>query len=104
VKKSKKDEVSDLDEDLCFSSRRIDKIIAVFNGFSKDELKDNEYIQQVLDENKLTYGLNYEFQHYVCLCGLFPPKRNIVKNWKHNQEIFINLVKAEGKVGVEHFL
>lgn len=43
-KKDKKDEISDLDEDLCSTSRRIDKIIAVFNGLSKDELKDNECI------------------------------------------------------------
>jgi len=43
-KKDKKDEISDLDEDLCFKSRRIDKIIAVFNGLSKEELKDNEVI------------------------------------------------------------
>lgn len=89
---------------MCYSSRRIDKIIAVFNGLSKDELKDNEVIQSVLDENKMTYGLNYEFQHYVCLSGLFTTKRNIVKNWKYNQQIFVDLVKAEGKVGVEHFM
>ena len=82
----------------------LEKVITVFNGLSKDEMKDNETIQQVLDENKQTYGLNYEFQHYVCLCGLFSPKRNIVKNWKHNQTIFVDLVKAEGKIGVDHFL
>ena len=30
----------------------LEKVITVFNGLSKDEMKDNEPIQQVLDENK----------------------------------------------------
>lgn len=39
----------------------LDKIVEVFNGLSKDDLKDNELISQILEENKQTYGLNYEF-------------------------------------------
>jgi len=39
----------------------LDKIIEVFAGLSKDDLKDNELISQILEENKQTYGLNYEF-------------------------------------------
>ena len=70
------------------------------HSLSKDDLKDNDIVEMKLKEHAMTYGLTYEFRHYVALCGLFPPKRNIVKNWKHNQIIFVNLVKGEGKIGL----
>lgn len=40
----------------------------------------------------------------MALCGLFPPSRNILKNFSTNEDVFINLVKNEGKVGKDHFL
>ena len=36
--------------------------------------------------------------------GLFPPSRNIIKNWDTNEEVFIRLVKEQGKDGKDHFL
>jgi hypothetical protein len=51
----------------------------------------------------MTYGLKYELLHYVALCGLFHPKRNILKNWNTNQMVFVNFVKSEGRIGIEHF-
>jgi len=42
--------------------------------------------------------------HFAALAGLFPPKRNILKNWSANEEIFVGFVKKEGKIGIEHFM
>jgi hypothetical protein len=45
-----------------------------------------------------------DFSHFVALCGLFKPSRNILKHWAANEELFIKLVKQEGKIGIDHFL
>lgn len=50
------------------------------------------------------YDLPVEFLHFVALCGLFPPTRNILKNFSNNEAVFIQLVKNEGKIGKDHFL
>lgn len=42
--------------------------------------------------------------HYIALCGVFSPSRNIVKYWDLNEELFIKLVKIDGKLGLEHFM
>lgn len=108
MKKKKKDnnveEVSDLDEELVWDSRRINKLINDIQSCKKDDLKDNEIVSDILELGKSTYGLDYAFLHYVALAGLFPPKRNILKNWTHNEKIFVDFVKKEGKIGIEHFL
>lgn len=110
VKKSKKEkkaeaaEVSDLDEELTWDSRRLNKLIGDLHKLKKDDLKDNEVIAQILEEGKNTYGLTYDFLHYAALAGLFPPKRNILKYWSANEKIFLGFVKQEGKVGIEHFM
>jgi len=36
---------------------------------------------------------NADFDYYVALCGLFPPRRNIVKNWAVNEEVFLSFVR-----------
>jgi len=79
-------------------------LIGDLQSCKKDDLKDNEIVSDILELGKSTYGLDYAFLHYVALAGLFPPKRNILKNWTHNEEIFLNFVKNEGKIGIEHFL
>ena len=42
--------------------------------------------------------------HYIALCGVFSPSRNIVKYWDLNEELFIKLVNIDGKLGLEHFM
>lgn len=81
-----------------------DKVINDLNSCKKDDLKDNEVVSDILELAKSTYGLDYSYLHYIALAGLFPPKRNILKNWSHNEEIFVGFVKKEGKIGIEHFL
>jgi len=48
--------------------------------------------------------MSVEFLPYVALIALFPPSRNIVKNWKTNETLFLRLVKKSGKLGKDHFL
>ena len=48
--------------------------------------------------------LSDECLHYVALCGIFSPKRNIVKYWDLNEELFLRLVKNDGKLGIDHFM
>ena len=62
-------------------------------------MKQNGKITETLLEFKDKYNLPLDFLHYVGLVGLFPPSRNILKNWSENENVFINLVKEEGKVG-----
>jgi len=50
------------------------------------------------------YKTKFEFLHFIALSGLFPPSNNIVKNWKKHEEVFICLVKKEGKIGIDHFM
>ena len=52
------------------------------------------------DEN----GITHDFLFYVALVGVFPPSRNILKNWSKNQDVFVRLVKDEGKIGRDHFM
>ncbi len=58
----------------------------------------------MIKEAVLTFRLPQEFTHCCALVGLFHPKRKILKNWEKNEELFINLVKKEGKIGKEHFM
>jgi len=60
-------------------------------------------LESVLEHGQQDFLLDSDFLHFSALCGLFPPKRNIVKNWSHNEPLFINLVKREGKIGIDHF-
>ena len=64
----------------------------------------NEELVTYLQENKAKANLTEESLHYIALCGVFSPKRNIVKYWDLNQELFISLVKIDGKHGLEHFM
>lgn len=57
-----------------------------------------------MEESCEKYNIPDEFQHYIALVSLFPPSRNIIKNWESNEQVFIDLVKKEGKIGQEHFM
>ena len=58
----------------------------------------------LLQEAKEKYNLPTDFLHFIALCGLFPPNRNIIKHWKSNEDVFVELVKQEGKIGIDHFM
>jgi hypothetical protein len=49
-------------------------------------------------------GLNNEFRYYILICGLFPPERNIIKNWTQNEEAFLELISTDGKIGIRHLM
>ena len=70
-------------------------------------MADNDMITNLLYEGSEKYELPMEFLHYVALSGLFPPSRNILKNFSENEEVFMNLVKgnaSRSKSGKDHFL
>lgn len=81
-----------------------DALIAKIQGLTEEQLKDNNSITEILYDGSQKYDLPVEFLHFVALCGLFPPTRNILKNFKKNEDVFIQLVKNEGKIGQDHFL
>ena len=69
-----------------------------------EKLKDNGAIISFMEDAKAEHGISNDFAFYVCLIGLFPPNRNILKNWATNQDVFVHLVKLEGKIGRDHFM
>ena len=79
-------------------------MIGDLQKLKKDDLKDNEIVSAILEEGKNKYGLSFDFLHFAALAGLFPPKRNILKYWSSNEEVFLSFVKKEGKIGIEHFM
>jgi len=51
---------------------------------SADELANNDQISMLIDDAKDEHGITSDFSFYVALVGLFPPSRNILKNWEKN--------------------
>lgn len=87
-----------------FLTKIIDKISSDIKNLSKEEMEDNDRIYDLLYDSKTNHGISHDFLFYIALVGLFPPSRNILKNWSANQEVFIKLVKDEGMVGRDHFM
>lgn len=48
------------------------------------DLDDNDKLTTFIDDAKIDYGITDDFAFYVALVGLFPPSRNILKNWAKN--------------------
>ena len=71
---------------------------------SPEDLDDSEQLITVIEDAKIDHGISNDFAFYIALVGLFPPTRNILKNWAKNQDVFINLVKQEGEIGRDHFM
>jgi len=69
-----------------------------------DQLDNSDRMTLFIDDASAEFGITDDFSFYVALVGLFPPSRNILKNWAKNQDVFVNLVKQEGKVGRDHFM
>jgi hypothetical protein len=51
---------------------------------NSEELDDSETMYTIIDDAKIEYGISNDFAFYVALVGLFPPNRNILKNWAKN--------------------
>lgn len=64
----------------------------------------NDDLRDYLLAHQTKYKIPDEFLHYIALCGVFPPRRNIVKYWDLNEDLFIDLVKKDGKQGLDHFM
>lgn len=64
-----------------------------FDPKGKDKVPDNALIISLIENAKKEHGITNDFAIYVALVGLFPPKRNILKHWSKNQDIFVHLVK-----------
>jgi hypothetical protein len=45
-----------------------------------------------------------EFRYFILICGVFPPERSIVKFWPQYEQLFLNFVTADGKIGIKHLL
>mgnify|MGYP000371475084 CR=1 FL=1 len=71
---------------------------------SSTDLDNNVKITELLEDASEKYKIPAEFSHYSALCGLFPPSRNIIKHWNNNENVFLHIVKEQGKVGKEHFM
>jgi len=99
------DDVSDLGAELTWSSRRCTNIIKQLSKMvSQNPEVSNDELLEYLYDYQTKYQLPNDFLHFCALCGVFPAERNIVRNWKKNEEVFVALVKLEGKRGIEHFL
>ena len=59
---------------------------------------------QTLDEHSDKYNIAKPFHHYIALCAIFPPEYNIIRNWNKHEEVFIEIVKQEGLIGIDHFM
>jgi hypothetical protein len=51
---------------------------------SEADVSDNAVIISLMEDVKAEHGITNDFAFYVALVGLFPPKRNILKNWATN--------------------
>jgi hypothetical protein len=51
-------------------------------------------------------SMNYtnEYKYYMLICGLFDEKRSMFKLWSKHESAFLDLVKADGSVGIKRFL
>lgn len=70
-------------------------------------MKEGASTDKILEEARKTvvsFGLPNEFRYYVLMCGIFTPDRNIVKYWPQYEEIFLNLVGTDGKIGIKHLM
>lgn len=79
-------------------------MVSRIQALSKEEQADNDNVYDMIEEAQDKYKIPLEFGHFIGLVGLFPPSRNIIKNWDTNEDVFIRLVKEQGKDGKDHFL
>ena len=65
---------------------------------------DCKEISTEVRQTQLILNITSEFKYYILLCGLFQGKRNIVKQWSTYEPCFLELVKADGDVGIKRLI
>ncbi len=104
-------DVSDLENDLVYTSRRVLKSVDMLKLSKEQKMEEGVADKELsihlineLDQLMYKYKLSKDFMHYVALCAIFPANYNICKHWSKHEDIFIDLVGREGNIGMEHFL
>lgn len=90
--------MTDEDTEATYESRRVIKIIdALQDELSLEDMSDNIKVRTALSNSKNDFGMagemHNDMDYYICLCALFPPSRNIIKNWAANEDLFITFVR-----------
>lgn len=70
----------------------IDKIVEARGPVIDDLLTEVRQIQLVLN-------ITPDYKYHILLCGIFNPKRSIIKNWAAYEKAFLNLVGKDGENG-----
>jgi hypothetical protein len=65
--------------------------------------KNAELLEEVKNIT-VTLSLSNEYRYYILMCGLFTKERNIIKHWTQNEQVFIDLVSTDGKIGIRHLM
>jgi len=86
--------LSDEEAEANYKSRRVLKIIDhMQSNLQIEEMSDNikvrDLLSQAKNEFRMAHQRHDDFDYYICLCALFPPMRNIIKNWNSNEELFL---------------
>lgn len=69
----KEADVSDADEELTVSSRRILKVTNDLHNLKPEEVANNDLVISLMEDAKAAHGISNDFAFYVSLAGLFPP-------------------------------
>ena len=48
---------------------------------------------------QLILNITPDYKYYILICGIFNPKRNIVKHWPTYEKAFLKLVQKDGELG-----
>jgi len=91
------------------TSRRVARAVDLLKATKAESKASSEKelnieLMNKLDQLMVSYGLGVDFLHFVALQAIFTTDYNICKHWAEHEDIFIDLVKREGKVGIEHFM
>lgn len=77
--------------------------IAKVEEAAKANATSPELLALILSLQK-TIDFPNEFKYYILMCGLFSPERHIIKSWSAYEEVFLQLVQADGDLGIKHFM
>ena len=50
-------------------------------------------------QQQLILNITPDYKYYILICGIFNPKRNIVKHWSKYEKAFLKLVQNDGDLG-----
>jgi translation initiation factor 5 len=98
-----KAQVEDSPEELELTS---DEIADCINKLQEmvSEGKSNADLLEELRRYGVSLNFGNDFKYYILMGSLFSKSRNIVKNWKHHEKAFLELVKQDGELGGKRLL